>query len=290
MRLFRHREDRLPVFLVSLLFLCDLAVFTWVDSRWVLAAWTLCGLYPKGWVCAWNHHHQHLATFHPPGLNRALEFVYGLHTGLTSHAWTLHHVLGHHTDYLDQRRDESRWQGPDGRPLGVVRYTLEVAATAYPRAWAVSRRHREYRAVFVTGILATLLFLAAGFALRPWQTLFVFLLPMVVSMLVTAWATYTHHAGRPLASHFEASTNILNRVYNTLTGNLGYHTAHHTRPGVHWSRLPALHESIRHHIPADAYLQPGFPFSWGQPIDTHAHLAREERRAVSLSGAHRSRG
>jgi hypothetical protein len=32
--------------------------------------------------------------------------------------------------------------------------------------------------------------------------------------------------------------------------NAGFHTAHHERPGAHWSTLPALHASIEGHIDA----------------------------------------
>jgi hypothetical protein len=63
-----------------------------------------------------------------------------------------------------------------------------------------------------------------------------------------------------------ASNNILHRGYNILTGNLGFHTAHHYRPGVHWSRLPALHDTIAHEIPADCYVSPGLPFNLGQEV------------------------
>jgi fatty acid desaturase len=266
MQLFRYRADRIPVLLITALFLLDVAVFAWVDHPLALFAWTLAGILPKGYVCAWNHHHQHLPTFKVPLLNRALELIYGLHTGLTAHAWTLHHTLGHHPHYLDQTADESRWQDASGRRMHELRYTVEVSLTAYPRAWIVSRRYRHLRPVFVGMGLATLALLAAALAWRPLPTLFVFVLPMLVSLFVTSWATYTHHAGRPTDDHMTASTNIVHRGYNLMTGNLGYHTAHHYKGGVHWSLLPQLHAQLAHVIPADAYMMPGFPFTLGQKI------------------------
>mgnify|MGYP000123740735 FL=1 len=37
--------------------------------------------------------------------------------------------------------------------------------------------------------------------------------------------------------------------YNLPSWNLGYHTAHHMLPGIHWSQLPQLHDKIRPRIP-----------------------------------------
>ena len=48
-----------------------------------------------------------------------------------------------------------------------------------------------------------------------------------------------------------ASRNYVGGLHNKLTGNLGYHTAHHYRQGVHWSKLPELHESIADKIPEE---------------------------------------
>jgi len=42
-------------------------------------------------------------------------------------------------------------------------------------------------------------------------------------------------------------------MYNLFTGNLGYHTAHHHKQGVHWSKLPRLHETIQDKIPKNLY-------------------------------------
>ncbi|WP_399323377.1 fatty acid desaturase [Thiomicrorhabdus lithotrophica] len=46
--------------------------------------------------------------------------------------------------------------------------------------------------------------------------------------------------------------------FNTLTGNLGFHTAHHYKQGgVHRSKLPALHEKIKDKIPKECF-KPSF--------------------------------
>lgn len=264
MRLFRHPEDRWPVAAILAVFAVDVAIYARVDALPWLLAWTVVGAVVKGHICAWNHHHQHVATFHPTVLNRALELVFGLQTGITSNTWVLHHVVGHHMNYLDQTKDESRWQRADGSVMGELEYSLEVALTAYPRAYEVSKRFPRFRGTFLRmGALTLAIVLALVWA-RPLPALFVFVLPMIVSLVLTSWATYSHHSGKPTSSHFVACNNILHRGYNLLTGNLGYHTAHHYRPAVHWSKLPALHAKIEPEIPDDCYLTPGFPWRFGQ--------------------------
>jgi fatty acid desaturase len=97
--------------------------------------------------------------------------------------------------------------------------------------------------------------LGVGFWLRPLETALVFLLPAFLTLFHTIWATYEHHAGCAGSDHLDASRNRDNRAYNWLTGNLGLHTAHHKRPGLHWSLLPELHETIRDQIPEDQILE-----------------------------------
>src|SRR5690554_8039046 len=61
--------------------------------------------------------------------------------------------------------------------------------------------------------------------------------------------TYQQHQGLDLSSDLRAPRNTTSKLYNLISWNLGYHTAHHLHPGVHWSKLPALHDEIRHQIP-----------------------------------------
>ena len=39
------------------------------------------------------------------------------------------------------------------------------------------------------------------------------------------------------SNHLDASRNNVNPLFNFITCNLGYHTAHHKRPGIHWSEI-----------------------------------------------------
>ncbi len=250
---FRYKQDRLPVFIVLALTVIDFVLYFTVSNIAILSGYYLLMLIPKGIICAWNHHHQHLFTFRQTFLNRGLEFVYALHTGVTTHLWRLHHVLGHHLNFLDQEQDESRWKRKDGTRMGVIEYTLIVALTAYTRGYSVGKKYPKQLSPFLIYTSLTFLVVAALVWYNPVAGLMLFVLPMITSLLFTAYVTYEHHSGLDTKNEFEASYNNLDPLFNRLTGNLGYHTAHHHKQGVHWSKLPALHAEIEDKIPDALY-------------------------------------
>jgi fatty acid desaturase len=260
--MFRHREDLPRVVLFLAIFLVDLAMYLTIDAWQLLVLYGALSLIPKASACAFNHHHQHLSTFTHWLPNRLLELVYALTTGVWSQAWVLHHSLGHHVNYLDQSKDESRWARPDGARMGEWEYSLITTTTAYSRAWKAGAGFPRQRRLFLGMGLVTLA-LTAGLAwYRPLPGLILFVAVPLIALFLTAMATWTHHSGRSTASHFVSSNNIVQPFYNRFTGNLGYHTAHHYKPGVHWSKLPALHAEIAAQIPTDAYVEPGYPWKW----------------------------
>lgn len=256
--MFKHKEDILPVSLVLGLTVVDFILYFTVSSVAVLVSYWLLMLIPKGVICAWNHHHQHTMTFRSATLNRLLELSYALHTGATTNLWVLHHVLGHHKNFLDQCKDESRWMRKNGKTMGPLEYTLEVAGTSYYRGYQVGKRYPKVQKVYLTFTTLTFVLVAVLMWHQPLQGTFLFLLPMTVSLLFTSWVTYEHHSGLHTDNEFEASYNTLSRWFNVLTGNLGYHTAHHYKQGVHWSKLPALHEQIKDKIPVHLYRKSTF--------------------------------
>ena len=261
MQIFRYKADRVPVAIIFSLFVLDLLVYFFATQFWMVLAWFAITVFPKFMVCAWNHHHQHTPTFKQLPLNRLLELVYTLHTGITTNAWVLHHVLGHHVNYLDQSKDESAWARKDGSTMGATEYTATIAATGYVRAFRVGKDHPRYQRAFLSmGVLAVILL--AGLLYSNWvNAFFVFVLPMLIGYICTCWHTYYHHAGLHTDDPLQGSYNIMDKWYNLATGNLGYHTAHHMKQGLHWSKLPEYHEEIKDKIPVHLYRAPCFPFN-----------------------------
>lgn len=280
-QMFKYKADILPISLVTLSFLADFAVF--LLAPWYIALpWAIVGLAPKMCICAWHHHHQHVATFKNKYLNRALESIYAVQTGAMPLSWELHHNAGHHVNYLDQTKDESAWKTKSGRTMGWLEYSLVVSLTAYPRMWRKAEEaHPSKRHQFVLWAVIVSLMLTLAFLWNPLNTVIIYLVPMAVGLFVTAWHTYYHHAGLDTDDEYAATWNILHDGYNVLTGNLGYHTAHHVRCTVHWSELPAFHAKIAHRIPPHLYRRPCFPFvllgkSWypaGHPKGAPAPVA-----------------
>jgi fatty acid desaturase len=251
MKFFRHHEDRLPVFLITLLFGLDLFVYCTVESTMVLLIWMVLALQVKIYTAAWNHHHQHAHTFHQTFLNRLLEVVYTFHTGVTTNAWVLHHNLGHHVNYLDQEKDESGWMRKDGSTKTALEYTISLALTGYIRGYQVGKKYPKYQRSFVGMGLLNLAVLPLLFWYN-WQgALIVFLIPMLTVYIGTCYATYAHHSDLHAEDPYHASHNVTHRLYNILTGNLGYHTAHHMKQALHWSKLPEYHRSIEDKIPPE---------------------------------------
>jgi len=254
---FKQPADRLPVLIILSFSLLDFIAFFTFESIWVLVTYWLIMIIPKGVISAWNHHHQHCHVFKRPWQNRILEFFYALHTGVTTNLWVLHHNLGHHRNFMDQTKDESRWKRKDGTQMGMLEYTLNVTLTAYYRGFKVGKAFPKLQKQYITYGLITLALVIALTLYNPINSLFIFILPMIDSLLYTSWATYGHHTGLESEDPFASSHNITNPLFNKLTGNLGYHTAHHYKQGVHWSKLPQLHHQIAHKIPKECF-KPSF--------------------------------
>ncbi len=248
MKIFNYKADIIPVIIILILFSIDIFMYIIWISWMYLGIYMIFSILSKAFIWAWNHHHQHVLTFHQSILNRLLEIIYGFQTGIVWYGWVLHHNLWHHINYQNQLKDESAWKSIKGKRYNSFMYTCIVAITSYYRAFMVWNKYRNIQKYFIcmciiqVGLLFLLIFL------QPLQGIVLFCIPMVMWIIITVYTTYHHHSWLDSKDHYTSSYNIITPWYNLLTGNLGYHTAHHINGSRHWSKLPEFHKTIEHKI------------------------------------------
>ena len=138
--------------------------------------------------------------------------------------------------------------------MGRVEYTIDMLLRHQSDMFRVGMKYRRYQRYWLAMKLPLYALIGVALWINPLNTVLIFLIPGFIALTHTIWATYEHHAGCPTGDHLVGSRNRDNRIYNLLTGNLGLHTAHHKRPGVHWSLLPQVHDEIRDQIPKELIL------------------------------------
>lgn len=249
MRIYRHPADRLPSLVVLAVLAVQLLTFFLVESLWLVALVMLLLLAFSAVPGSISHNHHHTPTFRHAWLNRAYEVVLFLETGVLPYAWTLHHNLGHHKHYLDQHRDPAPWRHADGRLMSRLYYDVSGALRIYPEVFRIGRQYPELMRRFRRWALVSLAVLGVFILLDPAKALLLFVVPIPFMYLGLLDNTYLQHSDLDTSSELTASRNTTSRFYNLVSGNLGYHTAHHMKPHLHWSELPRLHAQLRARIP-----------------------------------------
>lgn len=251
MRLLRHRSDRWTVAYALAVLTVQLAIFVLVEPLWLAALCATLFLPVQAVAIACNHYQHHRPVFVRAVPNRLYELVLFLQTGTPPYLITLHHNLGHHKSYLEPERDSLGWRREDGRARGLAACLWRNTVGHLTWTVAIGRRFpRVYRRLQAWSAVGALL-VAGLLWLDPARAAVVFLGPMTLMVVNVARLGYEQHAGLDTADHLTASRNIESRLYNLVTFNSGYHTAHHLKPWLHWSELPAYHAEIRDGIPAE---------------------------------------
>jgi len=230
----------------------------------------------------------HLHIHRPFSRNRALNLLFDLSmgsvTGMTGSNWRIQHLYGHHRGIDLPYRGDRSWQIEKYSPLRAVSFTVTSLWSTFYGPIRESLRKGilanvttpiSYRWAFCEQMLL-LVFVAVLLAWQPRLTL-VYLLPWyVVTHFITRYVDYLNHYGcdEDNANPYVHANNSLSWWFNFRTHNFGYHTAHHIRPGAHWTELPEIHRMIADKIPK-RHLK---PFSWSAFLmPYHFYRARTGR-------------
>jgi beta-carotene hydroxylase len=209
-----------------------------------------------------THNHNHCPTFMGRRSNVAYGAWLSLFYGFPIFSWIPTHNQNHHR-YTDGEGDETRTTRHTRKNTLFAALTYPIASARWqlPSVLGYAReaftRHPARRRRILLEVLAlagghaALFALAVGLHGLPVGS-FVYLatlgLPALLATYFMMFTNYMQHIDCDPNSKDDHSRNFTSPCWNWFVFENGLHTVHHEHPGVHWSRLRALHEARAHRI------------------------------------------
>jgi fatty acid desaturase len=216
-------------------------------------------------ACIAKHNHVHCPVFRSRRANRAMDLWLTVLTGTSTAGIRVAHQVRHH----------GRNQSPDdhvrttivgnSQPLRALLLFVPLVVRETWRWQRVdlqrSRRRPLRRALAAERAALTALVVISCCA--DWRHFLVtFPLPWLAGQWLLVAVNLPQHDGCDSDSRWAHSRNVVGSLANWIFLNNGFHTAHHEQPGLHWSRLPALHAAaVRPNLPPPLEL-PSFAALW----------------------------
>ena len=224
--------------------LTKLQVVLWVAANCMMS-----------FICAIIVHNSiHVPVFRKRWMNRIFQIVLSFTYGHSTSAYVPGHNFSHHK-YTQSQKDAIRTSKARFRInlfnqlffffimsrdilMGELRFAKKMYHKRPKWFWQYA-----LEMALVIGAKVTLLII-------DWQRAVLFVL---IPHQYAAWGivstNYFQHDGCDENHPYNHSRNFRGKFLNWLLFNNGYHGAHHDKPGLHWSLLPAYHETnIRPHL------------------------------------------
>lgn len=203
-------------------------------------------------VSAINHNHAHLPIWKNHILNKVTDYWIIIFQGHPLFLFYPAHNLNHHK-YCNTRSDYNHtWKNKNTNDfLGFLAHPFISALTLmkiipeHLSCLLIDDKNKFYDACFQYIFLIIYLAIAAASDLS--KTIFYIVIPYFISLFYLLASNYLQHAHTNENCKYNNSRNFTG-LMNFILFNTGYHTVHHLRPNVHWSKLPEAHKKIEHRI------------------------------------------
>ena len=253
-RWLKHPSDWRSVLCIALWPLCVAALYTGRLPGWALALALGLLIYLSLALPVIEHNHMHLRLWRKRRLNRLTDTLLSALQGRPVFLFHPAHNANHHR-YHHGPRDAARtyrFAGGDTNHLwGYLLHPLQAVGVLWPLfgAWLarLTARAPAVRRYYLRQIAWAVAFTALMIATDPAAWLKFVLLPQLSGLHWLLGANYLQHAHADGRSRLQFARNFTGGV-NRWFFNIGYHTAHHLQPRLHWSALPAAHQRIASQI------------------------------------------
>jgi beta-carotene hydroxylase len=235
--------------------------FMLLTSSVLVAQWWLgtlnWGLFPLSLylaaaVAVMAHNHNHVPMWRVRLPNVLTDYWLTLFYGYPAFAWIPTHNQNHH-HFNNQEGDYTKtWRYTERNNLATLLSYPSISSYHQQkpiRAYLKMLRNRGRGFWLAMGQYLALLLFVGGALLIDWKkTLLFIVVPQQFGLFSVLIFNYIQHVHAEEESAWNHSRNFVGRGLNLLLFNNGFHTIHHERAGLHWSKTPAAHAKISHLI------------------------------------------
>lgn len=232
-------------------------VYMAITTALLIVQWNITGftlwLYPMYLffsiaVAVIAHNHNHLPIWRKKLPNVLTDYWLTLFYGFPAFGWIPTHNLNHHKlnnkdgDYtITYRMSESNNIVTLLTYPSISSYHQQKPIRDYLKRLWNTNRVNFYLAASQYVVLA-LYYVAV--LLLDWQKALLFVvIPHQVALFSILVFNYVQHVHADEESQYNHSRNFVGPMLNTMLFNNGFHTIHHDKAGLHWSKTP---EAFRH--------------------------------------------
>lgn len=209
------------------------------------------------------HNHNHIPIFRNKVLNGLTDYWLTVFYGFPAFGWIPTHNMNHHAlnnkegDYtITYRLTEHNHLAMLLAYPTVSSYHQQKPIRDYiKRQWV---EDRAYCWFCLSQYLVLALWIAAALVLNWKKAILFVIIPQQVGLFSVLVFNYLQHVHADEESAWNHSRNFIGFL-NTMLFNNGYHTVHHERAGMHWSKAPEAHAKIEANI-SPRLKEPSF---WG---------------------------
>jgi fatty acid desaturase len=191
-----------------------------------------------------NHNHRHCEIFKNKKLNFCTNVYLTLLCGAPSSRTHYLHFFDHHINYPS----EKDFQNPH-KLKSTVRWKraleyIPLVTKGLKRKKKDFKRHFLSKAARVENLFL-LVYVLLFLFLNVKSFLIVIVPGWIIGVYMALMTNVLSHDECNINSIYTYSRDFDNRFENWIFFNSGYHSVHHIKPGLHWSKLPATTNELR---------------------------------------------
>ena len=238
-----ERIDLVPAVVIAAGVALALVPFAVRVSPPVLVAIWIASVAARSIAPVHQHCHAHLPVFDHRIADAVYDVVLMLAAGNITPVWELQHVKGHHRSYLGRV-----WDPANNLRFGGGRARFTILGDAMSIVDSVRLAGRGERVRLACHVAIQICAAVALVFADPRLALAFFGVPWLLLRWAVFWFSYAQHDRVPMTNVYTGSVTHFGWT-NRLYLNVGHHTAHHEKPTLHWTQLPARTRHILERIP-----------------------------------------